>query len=144
LSLVSGSDSPRGAANAIGGVDGTDDATRVTGGSDLTETLAPEPPDVVGENVADAEKQLDQAGFEVVEVSQFSHSPSGTVLEQEEPITGESAGTLSVLLVVAEPFPRIPGIVGLSLATAREELRAGEFSIGTFARCIRTTFPRAM
>lgn len=48
LSLVSGSDSPRGAANAIGGVDGTGDATRIAGGGGQADTLTREPPDVVG------------------------------------------------------------------------------------------------
>jgi hypothetical protein len=88
-------------------------------------------PDVVGEKSVDvATSELEAAGFTVsVETRLTNSAPKGTVLRQSEPAGSllELGGT--VTLTVAKPLPKIPNVVGKTLANAKRALANAGFEV---------------
>jgi beta-lactam-binding protein with PASTA domain len=76
-------------------------------------------PPLVGKPFEDARARLADLGLEVGSVDKkYSHEPSGTVLHMSlHPGAKVDAGT-SITIVIAQPFPKVPGVVGMSTANA--------------------------
>ena len=88
-------------------------------------------PDVTGNSVVDATSELEAAGFGVfVETKLTNSDPKDTVLSQSEPAGSllELGGTIT--LTVAEPLPKIPNVVGKTLANAKRALTNVGFEVG--------------
>jgi resuscitation-promoting factor RpfB len=88
-------------------------------------------PDVVGKSVDDATAELEDAGFVVrVETMVSNLARKGTVM-----LTAPSPGSSvevgdTVTLTVAEPLPKIPKVVGKTIANAKRALKNAGFEIG--------------
>jgi beta-lactam-binding protein with PASTA domain len=88
-------------------------------------------PDVGRKSVDVATPELEAAGFVVsVETKLTNAAPRGTVLRQSEPAGSsvELGGT--VTLTVAQPLPKIPNVVGKTLANAKRALANAGFEVG--------------
>jgi resuscitation-promoting factor RpfB len=89
-------------------------------------------PDVVGMKSVDvAMSELEAGGFNVsVETRLTNSAPKGTVLRQSEPpgSSVELGGTIT--LTVAQPLPKIPNVVGKTLANAKRALANAGFEVG--------------
>lgn len=78
----------------------------------------------------EAEEQLVAAGLEVLEIRQvFSPQPAGTVLTQSKKVGASVLTGTEVVLVVAKPYPQVPGVVGRLKAAAVEQLRSAGFKV---------------
>jgi resuscitation-promoting factor RpfB len=90
-----------------------------------------EVPNVEGESVDVATSQLEAAGFVVrVETQETNAAPPGHVLRQSA-----TAGSLvevgdTVGLTVAKALPKIPKVVGKTLANAKRALKNAGFEVG--------------
>jgi hypothetical protein len=88
-------------------------------------------PDVGGKSVDDAKPELEDAGFVVrVETKLTNQARKGTVV-LTAPLPGSSVelgGT--VTLTVARPLPKIPNVVGKTLANAKRALANAGFEVG--------------
>lgn len=127
------------AAAAVGSSDTSETEAEVGSPSPATSTtttpsLSPETepvPDVSAQSVDDATSELEAAGFGVfVETRLTNSAPKGTVLRQSE-----SPGSLlelgeTITLTVAKPLPRIPNVVGKTLANAKRALKNAGFEVG--------------
>jgi len=129
------------AAGVVGSSETTDTEAEASSPSPVTTATPPTPspvpetelvPDVVGEKSVDvAASELEAAGFTVsVETRLTNSAPKGTVLRQSEPAGSsvELGGT--VTLTVAEPLPKIPNVVGRTLANAKRALANAGFEVG--------------
>ena len=97
----------------------------------LVVSLGPERvpvPDVAGQSVADARRQLEEAGFEVQEQTEFSSSvPEGQVI-RTSPTSGTEAPRRSVVTIVVSDGPEpiqeveVPSVVNQTQATAEAQL----------------------
>lgn len=98
---------------------------------------APRVPSVVGLNRQAANNALIAAGLAIGAIDkQASSSAPGTVLKQSlEPGTASEPGK-TVALVVASPFPRLLGVVGMSRSAAVEALEAKGFHVTTSKRAV--------
>jgi hypothetical protein len=84
-------------------------------------------PDVAGQALSAAGRDLERLGFVVQIEEEFSAERAGTVLEQE-PSGGSTLLDGEVVhLLIAKPLPRIPDVVGLQLNQARRTLDAAGF-----------------
>jgi hypothetical protein len=99
-------------------------------------TPTPEPvvtakvPDTEGLKLAKAQKMLMNAGLSVQIEEEFSHDPAGSVIGQEPSPGSEVPDGAVVHLLVARAFPKIPNVVGESLAHARRILEDAGFDVG--------------
>jgi len=88
-------------------------------------------PDVVGKSVDDATAELEDAGFVVrVETMVTNLARTGTVM-----LTAPSPGSSvevgdTVTLTIAKPLPKIPNVVGKTLANAKRALANAGFEVG--------------
>ena len=92
-----------------------------------TETV----PDVDGDSVDDAVSELEAAGFSVsVETRLTNSAPKETVLRQSEPAGSLVEPGEGITLTIAEPLPKIPKVVGKTLANAKRALKNAGFEVG--------------
>lgn len=97
--------------------------------SPAPETATTTVPDLVGKALPNARKLLDRAGLVAVITEELSREREGTVLGQ-----GRAPGVtvdegLGVSLIVAEPYPVIPNVVGDKVARARRALENEGFDV---------------
>jgi hypothetical protein len=128
------------AAGVVGSSETTDTEAEAGSPSPVTTATQPTPsptpetelvPDVGEESVDVATSELEGAGFIVsVETRLTNSAPKGTVLHQSEPAGSsvELGGTIT--LTVAQPLPKIPNVVGKTLANAKRALQNAGFEIG--------------
>jgi hypothetical protein len=88
-------------------------------------------PDVDGKSVDDATAELEAAGLEVsVQTKLTNQARKGTVM-LTAPFPGSSVEVGdTVTLTVAQPFPKIPNVVGKTLANAKQALKNAGFEVG--------------
>ena len=88
-------------------------------------------PDVVGKSVDDATAELEDAGFVVrVETMVTNLARKGTVM-LTAPLPGSSVEVGDALtLTIARPLPKIPNVVGKTLANAKRALANAGFEVG--------------
>lgn len=97
-----------------------------------TETEPPRSvvPRLIGLSREQAEARLTAAGLEVRGVRRaFSTRPAGTVIGQSRRGGASVLAGTEVAMVVAKPYPRVPGVVGRKRAAAVEELRSAGFKV---------------
>ncbi|WP_246159677.1 excalibur calcium-binding domain-containing protein [Nocardioides antri] len=97
-----------------------------------TETEPPRStvPRLKGLSREEAEARLTTAGLGVSEVRQvFSPKAPGTVLSQSKKVGTSVLTGIEVILVVAKPYPQVPGVVGRLKAAAVERLREAGFKV---------------
>jgi len=88
-------------------------------------------PDVVGQNVDDATKTLEDAGFDVTTTEKDSQEDQGQVLEQS-PSSGVKADDGSkIKLTVASGQNTVPDVTGLSESDAKSQLEDAGFKVTT-------------
>ncbi len=99
------------------------------------EVAEPEPakavvPDVVGLHGKEAERALVALGLVAYVVREVpSPRPAGTVLRQLRATGVEVREGASIGLVVAKPYPLVPGTAGMSEAAATQRLRNAGFKV---------------
>jgi beta-lactam-binding protein with PASTA domain len=93
-------------------------------------------PGVVGLSASDAVAAIRDAGFEPRTRLVTSSQPAGTVLEQKPPegTDAEKGSTVELQVAKARATPtaqriEVPDVVGLSVSTARRELRSAGLSV---------------
>jgi resuscitation-promoting factor RpfB len=88
-------------------------------------------PDVDGKAVEDATAELEAAGLDVsVQTKLTNQHQKGTVVSTA-PFPGSSVEVGdTVTLTVAEPFPKIPNVVGKTLANAKRALKDAGYEVG--------------
>jgi hypothetical protein len=99
-------------------------------------TIAPEPvipttkvPRVIGLSLKQARQQATARSLDISFVRKYSNEPSGTVLRQAVHAgTRVDEGT-SIELVIARPFPHVPGLAGQKANGAKQELRRAGFTV---------------
>jgi len=90
-----------------------------------------EVPDVVGMSAAEAANRLGQAGFTVVEQTEASDEPEGTVLRTDPPAGTDHDRSEPVTVVVSTGEPAtidVPDVRGLTESEARAQLSSAGFS----------------
>jgi hypothetical protein len=88
-------------------------------------------PDVDGKSVDDATAELQTAGLEVsVQTKLTNQARKGTVVFTA-PLPGSSVEVGdTVTLTVAKPLPKVPKVVGKTIANAKQALRNAGFEVG--------------
>ncbi|GAA2467502.1 Stk1 family PASTA domain-containing Ser/Thr kinase [Streptomyces macrosporus] len=112
------------------------EGTRVPEGTTITLIMSKGPSeievqDVVGEDADDAERELRDAGFEVVRKPQVSEQPAGTVVEQN-PAGGEKAkpgSTVTLTVAQEDERPTVPNVVDQNFDSAKSQLEALGFVV---------------
>src|SRR3954469_3396268 len=100
-----------------------------------TQTPSPTPamvkvPAVVGVKVEGARQKLQVAGLTVTDTrKKYSHQPHGTVLSTSEKPGSRLEKGSSVTLIIAKPFPKVPGVSGLSASVARTRLKRAGYNV---------------
>jgi beta-lactam-binding protein with PASTA domain len=92
-------------------------------------------PDVDGESIDDATAELEATGLDVSTQTKLTNQhPKGTVVSTE-PFPGSSVEVGdTVTLTVAKPFPKIPKVVGKTIANAKRALKNAGFEVGRVTR----------
>ncbi len=88
-------------------------------------------PEVDGKSVDDATAELEAAGLDVsVQTKLTNQHPKGTVVSTAPfPDSSVEVGD-TVTLTVAKPFPKIPKVVGKTIANAKRALKNAGFGVG--------------
>jgi beta-lactam-binding protein with PASTA domain len=88
-------------------------------------------PDVDGNSVDDATAELEAAGLDVsVQTRMTNQHRKGTVVSTA-PFPGSTVEVGdTVTLTVAEPLPKIPNVVGKTIANAKRALKNAGFEVG--------------
>jgi resuscitation-promoting factor RpfB len=128
------------AAGVVGSSETTD--TEAEAGSPSPVTSATQPPvpspvetalvpDVGGKSVDDATAELEAAGLDVsVQTKLTSQARKGTVVFTA-PLPGSSVEVGdTVTLTVAKPLPKIPNVIGKTIANAKRALKDAGFGVG--------------
>jgi resuscitation-promoting factor RpfB len=90
-----------------------------------------EVPNAVGKSSDAARSQLETAGFIVsIETKLTDSARAGTVLRQSEPPGSSIEIGDTITLTIAEPLPKIPNVVGKTLANAKRTLTNAGFEVG--------------
>ncbi|MEA2426899.1 MAG: eukaryotic-like serine/threonine-protein kinase [Thermoleophilaceae bacterium] len=90
-------------------------------------------PSVVGQQKADARKQLEDAGFSVSVQSEFSTAPKNEVTKQS-PVAGTQVDKGSPVTITVSKGPEqvvVPDVTGQDVKAARATLRAAGFKVKT-------------
>lgn len=100
---------------------------------------APVVPDLVRLSLTDARSEAELAGITTLVVKrEFSSEPMGTVVEQDVSAgTPVTAGDDQIQVVVSV-FPRVPSLLGLSLADARARLSSLSLRLGPVRKVAST------
>jgi serine/threonine protein kinase len=85
-------------------------------------------PNIVGRSAADARDRIEAAGLELGTIRPRG-LPDSTAVKQQEPSAGEKARRHSSVNLILETV-KVPDLVGLSLADARDRLEAESLSEG--------------
>jgi len=88
-----------------------------------------EVPDVVGMSTADATNALQEASLTVSVEKRYSNEAKGTVLKQTPRSRLEVTEGTTVALIVAQPLPVIPNVVGDKFTAARRTLENRDFDV---------------
>jgi hypothetical protein len=109
--------------------------------SSVSAETSPPPvvPDLVGLSLSDARSEAELAGITTVVVKrEFSSEPMGTVVEQDVSAGTPLAAGDDQIQVVVSVFPRVPSLVGLSLAKARARLSSLSLRLGPVRKVAST------
>ena len=88
-------------------------------------------PNAIGKSTDTARSMLEAAGFIVsVETEMTNAAPAGTVLRQSAPPGSCIEVGVMITLKVARPLPKIPKVIGKTLANAKRTLKNAGFEIG--------------
>ena len=108
--------------------------TAVTAPTGPTSTTTSPPPslvpDVVGMSTADARNALQDQSLTVSVEKKYSNEAKGTVLKQTPRSSLEVPEGSTVELIVAQPLPKVPKVVGKTLANAKRALKNAGFEVG--------------
>ena len=107
---------------------------------DVQETSTPEPtateppksvvPRLTGLTREKAENRLSEAGLGVSRLRHvYSAKPPGTVLSQSRKFGLSVLSGTELVLVIAKPYPRVPGVVGRARDAAVDRLKAAGFTV---------------
>lgn len=141
LSVVVGVVLTAGLLNALAGSEaGTTTGPTATDAPASTSTpeptIAPEPqipttkvPQVIGLAVREARQRATARDLDISVVRKYSEERAGTVLRQSVRAGKRVDEGTSIQLVVAKPFPRVPGLAGQRSKSAKQELRRGGFAL---------------
>lgn len=93
-------------------------------------TAAKRVPSVVGMSASAAGSALSQAGFQASVVEQPSSEPKGVVISQTPSAgaTMNQGGTVTIFVSSGAPQSSVPGVVGMTEASARTKLAAAGFN----------------
>jgi hypothetical protein len=120
-------------ADAVSGPEAAHGSTSVTTSPSDSSSLSPsataEVPRVQGLSVQTARSRLEQAGFVVNVTKTYSHKVPGIVISASDAAGSTVAVGGTVSITVAQAFPTVPDVVGLSLATAKLKLKAAGYSV---------------
>jgi hypothetical protein len=99
-------------------------------------TIAPEPvipttkvPRVIGLSLKQARQQTTARSLVISIVRKYSNEPAGTVLRQAVRAGKRVDEGTSIQLVIARPFPHVPGLAGQKANGAKQELRGAGFTV---------------
>jgi serine/threonine-protein kinase len=88
-----------------------------------------EVPDVVGDDVDDATRTLEDAGFEVTTTEEDSSKPKDEVTKQSPSSGGKADEGSKIKLTVASGQNSVPDVTGLKTVDARAQLRDAGFDV---------------
>jgi hypothetical protein len=103
-------------------------ATSVIGSGDAAPKKATVP-QLVGLSFKDARLKLDRAGFTMTVAKKYSHESAGTVLTTSAKAGSRATVGNDIVLTIAQPYPTVPYVVGLSQTKAIAKLRAAGYSV---------------
>src|SRR5690349_2219877 len=87
-------------------------------------------PPVVGAGIDSARQKLQRAGLELTHTKKkYSHQPPGTVISVSKKAGSQLEKGSSITLVIAQPFPKVPGVSGLSARAARSRLEGAGYKV---------------
>ena len=87
-------------------------------------------PDLVGLDSPAAVRKLANTGFVLGNLTQsFSHRPPGTILHLSVHAGSKVEEGATISLVVAEPYPKVPNVVGLHVQSATSKLEAAGYKV---------------
>jgi resuscitation-promoting factor RpfB len=99
-------------------------------------TIAPEPvipstkvPPVIGLSLKQARQQATARNLDISIVRKYSNEPAGTVLRQAVRAGKQVDEGTSIQLVIARPFPHVPGVAGRKAKGAKQELYGAGFRV---------------
>jgi hypothetical protein len=99
-------------------------------------TIAPEPvipttkvPRVIGLSLKQARQQATARSLDISVVRKYSNELAGTVLHQAVRAGERVDEGTSIQLVIARPFPHVPGLAGQKANGAKQELRSAGFTV---------------
>ena len=99
-------------------------------------TIAPEPvipttkvPRVIGLSLKQARRQATARSLDISVVRKYSNEPAGTVLRQAVRAGKQVDEGTSIQLVIARPFPHVPGLAGQKAKGAKQGLRGAGFTV---------------
>jgi hypothetical protein len=114
----------------------TQAAAEVSPSSTPEPSITPEPktpttkvPEVIGLSVRDARQRSTSRGLSISIVRKYSAEPAGTVLRQSVRAGRRVEEGTSIELVIARPFPHVPGVAGQKARNAKQELQAAGFTV---------------
>ncbi|HEX5913111.1 MAG TPA: PASTA domain-containing protein [Rubrobacter sp.] len=84
----------------------------------------------MGMSTADARNALQDQSLTVSVEKKYSNEAKGTVLKQTPRSTLEVPEGTTVELIVAQPLPKVPKVVGKTLANAKRALKNAGFEVG--------------
>ena len=122
--------------NALGDESDIPSRTVAEESPSLTSTPEPEPvvpttkvPRAIGLSLKQARQQATARGLDVSVVRKYSNEPAGTVLRQAVRAGKRVDEGTSIQLVIARPFPHVPGLAGQKAKSAKQELRGAGFTV---------------
>jgi resuscitation-promoting factor RpfB len=99
-------------------------------------TIAPEPevpttkvPQVVGLSLEQARQRATARALDISVDRKYSDEQAGTVLSQSVRAGKRVEEGTSIELLIAKPFPRVPGLAGQKSKSAKQKLRQAGFSV---------------
>jgi beta-lactam-binding protein with PASTA domain len=79
--------------------------------------------------VIDAKAALRDAGFSVTVVQKYSHETPGTVMNVSETEGSRVVTGTPISITVAKTYPKVPNVVGMSQASAVNELKNAGYDV---------------
>jgi hypothetical protein len=100
-----------------------------------TSTASPEAPlvavpKIIGSSLKDAKSKLEKAGLTVGAITKkYSHEDAGTVLKASSDAESKVTEGTAVALVIAQAYPKLPNVVGLSATKATSQLKFAGYKV---------------